>query len=896
MLMPKKEIRYNSTSPKIKGWLLSARMYFSFLLFFSLLFLSCSTKEDGVAYRIYHNTLGRYNGYFNANELVKKSQRTLGDGRKDDFDEVIPLYSYGTPSQKKELIPDLDKAIKKCGKVVKRHTLVAETKKDMKWPEYNKWMDDNYHVIGQANLYKGEYYKAQETFNFISNKYSSEAVQLRAYIWAARSYFLEGDFTKARLLFQKADGYEDLPKEIARELNLVKAEFLLIQGEFAEAIGPLEKGLALITKKSDRIIPQFVLGQLYDRMERSGDAKVAFQKVIKLKPPYELEFQSQLQMLLTDVKISRNYNAAQKQLLVMLEDLKNETYKDVIYYALGNVTLEMEKRKEAVEYYEKALTFNRGNKSKRLKIFMTLGDLYFAQKAYPAAQINYDSAYHNLTTTHVRYKEIKARALSLNELVGYLNTISGNDSLIALCEKGPAEIEKTLVAAREQMQLEMDEKKRKDEEERLAALKGEEVNGIFWIYNADLLKRGKAIFDDTWSGRPLKDYWRNQSLLVSMNGEPDESVIEVVETAGPGAEDPKYKVPTIEELRSKLPCGNTELIKQMRSDLSEAYYLAGLCYKEKLEDMDSAIDSWEAMINKCEEGGFHPLAHYQLYRGWLSNEKEDGYTANPFCSTCSSVFWGNQIKSRYPKSDWAILVDNPNYMNAEQMRKEEEEKVYTKAYNQYATNHPYDAITTCTKALAERPDNHLACQYHMLKATCLGKTEVSFGVRENCEAELKAVVAACPNTELASQAAEMLRQLTSGGTSKATSSDGTSITNYIKADASEHYVVAVVNIKKTNLTKAKAAVSDFTKTYFSGFDYKVSNTMFGDEATFILVKPFANLKNAKDYFTTFVGDDELITELDLSKSDKFIITKQNYLELFRSKDYKGYLEFFTKNY
>ena len=175
---------------------------------------------------------------------------------------------------------------------------------------------------------------------------------------------------------------------------------------------------------SSDLVPQFILGQLYDRMEKSGDAKVAFQKVIKLKPPYELEFQSRLQMLLTDTKISRNYSDAQKALLVMLDDLKNESYKDVIYFALGNVTLELEKRKEAVDYFEQALKFNKNNRSKRLKIFMTLGDLYFAQKQYPDAQVNYDSAYHNLATDHVRYKEIKARALSLNELVGYLNTVA----------------------------------------------------------------------------------------------------------------------------------------------------------------------------------------------------------------------------------------------------------------------------------------------------------------------------------------------------------------------------------------------------------------------------------------------------------------------------------------
>jgi predicted glycosyltransferase len=72
--------------------------------------------------------------------------------------------------------------------------------------------------------------------------------------------------------------------------------------------------------------------------------------------------------------------------------------------------------------------------------------------------------------------------------------------------------------------------------------------------------------------------------------------------------------------------------------------------------------------------------------------------------------------------------------------------------------------------------------------------------------------------------------------------------------------------------------------------------MFNEQTTFILVKSFANLKDARDYFTTFVSDNDLIKELDLAKNEKFIITKQNYLELFRSKDFKGYLEFFTKNY
>jgi tetratricopeptide (TPR) repeat protein len=235
------------------------------------------------------------------------------------------------------------------------------------------------------------------------------------------------------------------------------------------------------------------------------------------------------------------------------------------------------------------LKFNKNNKSKRVKIFVTLGDLYFAQKQYPEAQVNYDSAYHNLAVDHSRYKEIKARALSLNELVGYLNTISEKDSLISLCEKPASEIEKALTAVHEQLQNEMAENKRKDEEARLAALKGEEITGTFWMYNQDLLKRGKNIFDDVWSGRPLKDNWRNQSLVAMMIGEKDESIVEIAEADSALTDDPKYKVPSIDDLRSKLPCGNNTAITKMKGDLAEAYYLAGLLYKEKLEDKDNAM-------------------------------------------------------------------------------------------------------------------------------------------------------------------------------------------------------------------------------------------------------------------------------------------------------------------
>jgi tetratricopeptide (TPR) repeat protein len=658
----------------------------------------------------------------------------------------------------------------------------------------------------------------------------------------------------------------------------------------------LQQAIPLFNKKVDRVLPQFILGQCYSQLERGSDAKVAFQTVLKLKPSYELEFQSKLQILLTDLKFRGNYEQAIKQLLVMLEDVKNESYKDVIYYALGTTALSAEKNKEAVEYFEQSLVFNKTNKKKRVKTFITLADLYFDQKQYMQAQVYYDSTYKNLDEKHERFKEVKARAQSLNELVGYLNTISNNDSLATLCNMSSAEIDKKLERIHEQKVQEMEEKKLRDEEARLAALKGEEVNGTFWIYNADARERGKRQFDDVWNGRPLKDFWGIQAQLNNMFSAPDESQLAAASSqAGDQADSLKYKVPSVDDMKKELPCSDTKRMAKMSSDLTDAYYQSGLVYKEKLDDIESAITSWENMLHKTPESGFTPMAYYQLFRAWLFKEQNGSMSGT--CETCSSSYWGAAIKKKYPGSDWAMLVDNPDYVNAEQMRREDEEKQYKKAYGFYANNGFLDCMAVCDKSISERPNNHLICQYRLLRAICLGKIEVPYGTTVGFEEELNRIVTNCAGSEQAIVAASYLNQLKGkGGSTSSTPVNSAPSKTYTKIDDTEHYVVAVVDING-DLNKSKIALSNFNSTYFSTNNYKTSTAMFDVKTPMLLVKSFPNLKEATDYFTTFVGDQELATALGLQKtSPVFIITKQNYQELFRTKDFQGYLEFFNQNY
>ena len=861
------------------------------LMLAAIVWEACSTKVDGVAYRIYHNTTGHYNGYFNANELIKKTQLNFEVKRKDDFDEVIVLKNYGNPELFKEAKPEMDKAIKKCEKVIKRHTMTSETKKDMKWPVFNKWMDDNYLVIGQANLYKGDYFKAQETFDFISNKYQDPDVVLNAYTWAMRAYMLDSEFSRAKQILLKAEALEDVSEKFKVQFELTKAEFYMAQNMNKEAIENLENAIPRITKKQEKIIPQFALAQLYDEENRSSDAKLAYQKILKLKPDYQLEFHSRLKLLLAEYRTTGNASSTEKALELMLVDEKNESYKSYIFSGLGMVAVDEGRKLDAVGRYNQALKETKDNRKQRTKLFILLADLNFDLKQYTDAQRNYDSAYHNLSDKHPRYSEIKARAQSLLELVTQLRIIDQNDSLVNLCAKNPEEIQMVIEREHDRLTAEMTAQKERDKQELLNRLKGDDIVGTFWIYNKNLLEKGKQSFEDQWGSRPLKDNWRNQSLVSQMFSVPDESIIEMVEDTAQLNND-KYKVPSVEEMKSKLPCADKKSMDKLAADLAEAYYMAGLVYKEKLNDLDNALLSWFNLDQRCVKGSFHAMAYYQLFRGWTTKEKE-GYQVNSTCPTCSAAYWGRKIKTEYPGSEWAMLVDDPNYASSEQIRRSEEEKNYTAAYSHFQNGNYVQALLATRKAIEERPDNHLICQYHMLRAYSLSKTEVANGVKENCIAELNWVKTNCPDTDLSKAASDALKAMDGKLEPQPQNNESG---QFKRLDEGEHFVVISFENKMGDFKAERTGLADFNSTFFSSNDYKVSKAQIPNGASLVLVKSFSNLKEAKEYFTTFVGDQELSKVIDFKATKQFIITKQNYLELFKSRDLKGYLEFAQKNY
>ena len=140
-----------------------------FLTTAMLLCVSCTTKRDGRAYRLFHNTTAKYNGFYYANEAHAEADLKLEELHEERWDEVLPLFLEADESTAQQIFPLMERAIEKCTRVVDRHTMAPPKRmtKSFNRPVMNKWIDDNYTVIGKSYYLKGDYPKAEEIFTYL---------------------------------------------------------------------------------------------------------------------------------------------------------------------------------------------------------------------------------------------------------------------------------------------------------------------------------------------------------------------------------------------------------------------------------------------------------------------------------------------------------------------------------------------------------------------------------------------------------------------------------------------------------------------------------------------------------------------------------------------------------
>lgn len=848
-----------------------------------LLLTACSQEKDAFLNRTFHRLTARDNGWFNANEKLKEKVMDMEDDHVDNFDEVLPLFVYGTDVQAKAAVPDLEKCIDKCSLVIERHSMEIQGK------ERNTWIDDAWFVIAKSQFYKRNYSEAERGFTYIGRRFKGSNRELESQIWLARTAIELEQFAKARSALDHVNGNKKLPKRFDRgELAAVEAHLEMKRGKVDDAIMHLERAIPLAERKRERVRWAFILAQLYELKGQEEKAIAQYAQVVKMNPPYEIAFHAQIFQALAFNK--GDSKALRKKLMAMLRDDKHIDHFDMIHYALADLDLKERKKPEALERLRTSVRVSTTDTKQKAKSFLKLADIHFDDRAYVPAQQYYDSTRTLLSEEHARYDEVDTRARVLGDLVEQLNIIEREDSLQRLMGLDPEELEKKIrgmIRDREDAEAERQRQEELAREQSSPTVNappppGTGGRGNWYFYDPQQIGRGLSSFRKKWGNRPLEDHWRRKdrsgSALAQQDEEDDEEGDDGKEKAEAEWKDPAFYMRDIPMDEAAVAASDARICS--------ALYTSGMIYKEQLKDIDNAIESFEVLNNRFEECRYTPESHYQLYRIYLEKERTGWFSLDGM----GSQTYADIVIERWPDSEFARLVRDPNILQADEARRKEEEAVYKDVYQLFRQYAYVPVIAACDRVITDEPYNHFRPKYHFLKAMAIGGTRNIPAYRT----ALTVVKTQFPGTEEAQRADELLASLDGGGEG-APKPKPPAAPAYSKKDGAHYYVVVVPN-RATDITTAKTALSDFNSTYFGHTPLEVTSTFLGTEHQVVLVNPLPDKSKALEYHGLFVANADLLQGLNDQGYPSFAITTENYALLYQTKDVPVYVTFFQQNY
>ena len=125
-----------------------------------ILFSNCATqkKRSDASWlkKFYHNTTAYYNGYFNANLLLREGIDKLNLQHQDNFTKVLNVYPYLDVENPKAVASVLDKATEKVSVVAALHPI-------------SYWVPDCYLMIGKCQYLKQDFETAEETMEYFKD-------------------------------------------------------------------------------------------------------------------------------------------------------------------------------------------------------------------------------------------------------------------------------------------------------------------------------------------------------------------------------------------------------------------------------------------------------------------------------------------------------------------------------------------------------------------------------------------------------------------------------------------------------------------------------------------------------------------------------------------------------
>jgi hypothetical protein len=874
---------------RLQNWL------FLFLLMGSV--FSCSTEKNTVINRFYHGMTAHYNGYFNANELIRQSVEGYRTARVEDFYVLLPIEPVPNEDEVIGMYPAIDTAISKCAKVIQRHSMPSNDVPALKKEEHNGWIDENWTTIGVANYYRRDYYAALKAFNYIKKFYVNDPSLHIGELWTAKTNIALGKYTDAGFNLSNLNqaiedekagktgtGQHDkrgkeiqkatVPKRIYCQLEQTKAELALVNNEPDSAIIALESALDY-AKKQDKARLHFIIAQLYEKLGKRTEAKSNYSAVLKYNAPYAMHFNARLKRAFMG-----GDERVKKELYKMLRDQKNAQFKDQIYYALADISLQEKEREDAKRLLTKSAFYSVSNNRQKGMAYEQLGNLSFEERNYIFAQKYFDSCVAVIDDRYPNVDGVRTKAEKLADLVAAVELAAYEDSVQRIARMP----EKDRVNFIEEVikQIKREELIRKQQEaDRLLALQQlqrasvqESPSGNKWYFNNSKTRTaGYDEFRKLWGPRENEDNWRRSDKTVLIT----DASVEIDSTSLVSASE-KEDTLTVERLLQNIPLTDSTF-KASEQRMLSALLESGIIYKDQLGEPDMAKEQFLKVRSRKTLGEIDLTAAYNLFKLYEGLDPKSTLVTEE----------KNYILTTYATSDYAHFIQDPDFFIKRKAQEVASQQGYLKILEKYRIGHYHEVIIELTKLMQENPTDILMPNYMLLKVMATGHINQNKSI---LLPELNALIQAYPNSEEAQRAADMVSIITTGY-SKNETLDFSKKTLYIENLDAKHWVVIMLN-KSDQASTAKVKVSDFHREFFSKQALKVSTKVFGDDQDMILIQDFEHDKAAKDYIRIFKLSKKHVNNLKGYRI--FAITQENLKILFETRQLQEYELFHDEFY
>ena len=645
--------------------------------------LSSEKTDDqklGAIKRFFNNTYTHYNYYYNAtvkfNEIIEKAKSVF----TDDYTTLLPFYNYNLNTTATD--KNIDSLIYKCNAGILLHDLRSD------------WVDDMYMLLGKAYFLRKDFDSAHHVFQYLnyvyapkddgydipigSNASNQDGVfsiatnekkrpfiqklirkpleRNEAFLWMIRNKLEQTKIGEADALISILRVDPNFPKRLKDDLRELTAYSFYLQKNYDSAAYHLEKSLSNTENKTEKARWEFLCGQMYQLAKKQSKAELMFEKAIKHSTNPLVEVYANLYLLnqFNDTgkqSLSKYNNVEALEKLAKKERFYN--YRDIIYYAAGNISLQQKNTNKAAEFYLKSSTTSTDNATQKNKSFLALADLNYTIKKYKPAYVYYDSINIKFIDSADLFR-INSRKPALRIISKNIDAVHLQDSLQVLAKLPPKELNDILKKIFNKYKK---DKGLKDElnsfdfgnDNPLAATNSAIYNSIdlkpgeFYFDNAALKSQGIKEFKARWGNRPNVDDW-NRAAAINSNLNSDKQATEsqtkskrnvqlkdanVLGVSIPDMDDPSNTIDknsksqspkaeaeieveiTPEYLYNAIPL-TEEKIDASNKIIINALYQNGKTFSDVLDDCATAIITYEDLLMRFPDNEFTEKAMFNL--------------------------------------------------------------------------------------------------------------------------------------------------------------------------------------------------------------------------------------------------------------------------------------------